>query len=121
MNRICQALCAAVFLAALVSSASSARAADPPATGPASAPVSADLLQGFANPPNSAKPRTWWHWTSGNVTKEGITKDLEWMNRVGIGGFQLVDVAFGSGQTVEPKIEFMSQPWLDAVRRSAVE
>ena len=35
------------------------------------------LEQGFRNPPDSAKPRTWWHWTGGNITKEGITKDLE--------------------------------------------
>src|ERR1019366_3942860 len=37
------------------------------------------LEQGFKNPPDAAKPRTWWHWTNGNITKEGITKDLEWM------------------------------------------
>ena len=41
----------------------------------------------------SARPRTWWHWTNSNVTKEGITKDLEWMKRVAkIGGMQLADV-----------------------------
>jgi len=59
------------------------------------------LEQGFKNPPDSAKPRTWWHWTNGNITKEGIGKDLEWMKRSGIGGMQLADVASGSGQTVE--------------------
>src|ERR1700733_81546 len=59
------------------------------------------LEQGFKNPPDSAKPRTWWHWTAGNITKEGITKDLEWMKRVGIGGMHLADVSAGSGQTVE--------------------
>src|SRR6185312_15797692 len=31
------------------------------------------LEAGFANPPDSAKPRVWWHWIGGNVTKEGIT------------------------------------------------
>jgi hypothetical protein len=31
-----------------------------------------ELLQGFQNPPDSAKPRVWWHWMSGNVTKDGI-------------------------------------------------
>ncbi len=36
------------------------------------------LLEGFQNPPDSAKPRVWWHWMSGNVTKEGIKADLEW-------------------------------------------
>lgn len=43
------------------------------------------LLRGFQNPPNSAKPRVWWHWMNGNIAKEGIRLDLEWMNRVGIG------------------------------------
>ena len=57
----------------------------------------------------------------GNVTTEGITKDLEWMKRVGIGGFQLCDVSSGGGQVVEKKIEFMSEPWLGAVRHSAAE
>jgi hypothetical protein len=53
---------------------------------------SGDILeQGFKNPPDSAKPRVWWHWTGGNVTREGITKDLEWMKRVGIGGAQAAD------------------------------
>jgi|WetSurMetagenome_2_1015567.scaffolds.fasta_scaffold00002_86 hypothetical protein len=79
------------------------------------------LEEGFKNPPESAKPRTWWHWTNSNVTKEGITKDLEWMSRSGIGGFQLGDVASGQGQTVEKKIVFGSDAWLDAVRHAAYE
>ena len=77
------------------------------------------LAQGFVNPPDSAKPRTWWHWTNGNVTEAGITKDLEWMKRVGIGGFQLVDVASGNGQVVEPKIHFATPEWYHAVTHSA--
>src|SRR5262245_1732836 len=79
------------------------------------------LEEGFRDPPDSAKPRTWWHWTNGNVTKEGITKDLEWMKRVGIGGMQLADVASGGGQSVERKILFGSPEWLDAVRHAASE
>src|ERR1035437_10233065 len=79
------------------------------------------LAQGFADPPDSAKPRTWWHWTNGNVTQSGITKDLEWMQRSGIGGFQLVDVAAGSGQTVEPKINFSTPEWYDSLRHSTEE
>jgi hypothetical protein len=77
------------------------------------------LSQGFVNPPDSAKPRTWWHWTNGNVTEAGITKDLEWMKRAGIGGFQLVDVAAGGGQSVEPKIHFGTPEWYHAVLHSA--
>src|SRR6185503_3361387 len=79
------------------------------------------LLQGFKNPPPAAWPRTWWHWTNSNVSKEGITKDLEWMKRVGIAGMQLADVSSGGGQTVTNKILFGSPEWLDAVKHSASE
>ena len=80
-----------------------------------------ELAKGFANPPDSAKPRTWWHWTNGNISEPGITRDLEWMQRSGIGGFQLVDVGFGAGQTVEPKIYFGTPEWYHALRHSAAE
>jgi len=86
------------------------------AQGPADA-----LAEGFASPPDSAKPRAWWHWTNGNVTKDGIRKDLEWMKRVGIGGMQLSDVGAGGGQTVEPKILFGHPEWFEAVRYAAEE
>ncbi len=79
------------------------------------------LKAGFMDPPAAAWPRTWWHWTNGNVTKEGITKDLEWMKRSGIAGFQLADVATGGGQQVENKVAFGSPEWLDAVRHTASE
>ncbi|MBN8459805.1 MAG: hypothetical protein J0M04_18400 [Verrucomicrobia bacterium] len=46
-----------------------------------------DALAGaFANPPESAKPQVYWQWINGNVTKEGITADLEAMHRVEING-----------------------------------
>ena len=65
------------FLSLLILTVSTALAADDP------------LAAGFRNPPESAKPHTWWHWMNGNVTKEGITADLEAMKRVGIGGAQI--------------------------------
>lgn len=79
------------------------------------------LFENFQTPPDSAKPRTWWHWTNGNVTEDGITKDLEWMKRAGIGGFQLADVAAGGGQTVDQKINFGTPEWYHAVRHAAEE
>jgi hypothetical protein len=85
-----------------------------------SAQAAGDSLQaGFENPPDSARPRTWWHWTMGNVTEDGITKDLEWMKRVGIGGSNLVDVNFGCCQEVQKKIYFGTPEWLAAVRHAA--
>src|SRR5580765_3381840 len=91
------------------------------ATGYAQTPVDA-LEQGFKNPPDSAKPRVWWHWTGGNVTKEGITKDLEWMKRVGIGGAHMADIGgAGGGQTIENPLTFFTPEWFDTVKHAAVE
>lgn len=79
------------------------------------------LAESFHHPPDAARPRTWWHWTQSNVTKAGITKDLEWMQRVGIGGFMLADVSAGGGQNVEARIPFGTPAWFDAVRHAAAE
>ncbi len=59
------------------------------------------LEQGFRQPPDSAKPRVWWHWMNGNISKEGIKLDLEWMHRVGLGGFQNFDAALATPQVVD--------------------
>ncbi len=75
-----------------------------------------DLLTTFQNPPNAARPRVWWHWMNGNVTKNGIQKDLEWMQRVGIGGFQNFDANLFTPQVVEKKLVFMTPEWKDAFK-----
>lgn len=74
------------------------------------------LLKGFQIPSNAAKPRVWWHWMNGNITKEGIQKDLEWMNRVGIGGFQNFDASLFTPVVVPKKIVFMTPEWKDAFK-----
>ncbi len=61
----------------------------------ASSPSQDPLARGFATPPLSARPHTWWHWLNGNVTKAGITADLEAMKQVGIGGAQMFTVDQG--------------------------
>ncbi len=60
------------------------------------------LEAGFQDPPNAARPRVWWHWMNGNITKEGIKLDLEWMQRVGIGGFQNFDASLFPDKVVGP-------------------
>ncbi len=74
------------------------------------------LLKNFIAPPNAAKPRVWWHWMNGNITKDGIKKDLLWMHRVGIGGFQNFDAALATPQIVEKRLTYMTPEWKDAFR-----
>ena len=84
--------------------------------------VSSDQLErGFKEPPESAKPRVWWHWMNGNVTKEGITADLEWMKRVGIAGMQMFDGSLGIPQFIEKRLVWMTPEWKDALRHAAAE
>ncbi len=77
-----------------------------------------DLESGFKSPPDSARPHTWWHWMNGNVTKEGITKDLEAMKRIGLGGFQ----AFSVTDKIPPgPVKYMSPEWLDMMGHAVHE
>ena len=78
----------------------------------------AALQKGFQTPPDAAKPRVWWHWMNGNITKEGITKDLEWMKRVGIGGFQNFDASLFTPNVTPKKLVFMTPDWKDAFKHT---
>jgi len=77
------------------------------------------LREGFANPPQSARPRVWWHWLGGNITKDGIAEDLDWMKRVGIGGVQNFDADLGTPQVVARRLAYMTPEWKDAFRFAA--
>lgn len=74
------------------------------------------LYRNFISPPRSSYPRVWWHWMNGNITKDGIEKDLKWMNRVGIGGFQNFDAAWSTPQIVKNRLAFMTPDWIDAFK-----
>lgn len=77
----------------------------------ASAVSAQDLKKGFQTPPQEARPRVWWHWMNGNITKDGIRKDIEWMHRVGIGGFHNFDAGMATPQVVEKRLTYMSPEW----------
>ena len=68
----------------------------------------------FSIPPNSARPRVYWYWQNGNITKEGLTKDLEWMHRAGVGGVETFDVAVTTPNVVSPRLVYMKPEWKDA-------
>jgi len=77
-----------------------------------------ELARSFATPPDSASPQTWWHWMNGNITKEGITADLESMRRLGIRGVEIFNVSEGIPDGSAP---YMSPQWLDLFRFAAAE
>jgi len=77
------------------------------------------LEAGFLNPPESAKVWSWWHWMNGNVSKEGITADLEAMKRVGIGG--LYNFHVGHQLPINGTVDFMSPQWWSLSKFAASE
>jgi hypothetical protein len=104
-----------VIASAIAATMAGSAAADAPAgTDPAKAATS--LESEFKDPPMSARPRVWWHWMNGNVTKDGIRKDMEWMSRIGIGGLQNFDAALNTPQVVEKRLRYMTPEWKDAFR-----
>ena len=69
------------------------------------------LQAGFENPPESARPRVWWHWMNGNISKEGIKLDLAWMHSVGIGGIDTIDASLATPQVVKQRVIYMTPEW----------
>ena len=93
---------------------------------PASAPNKPDasrgpvgtLEDGFRSPPMSARPRTWWHWLNGNISVDGIDKDLDWLASVGIGGIQNFDANLTTPQIVDKRLIYMQPDWKAAFRHA---
>ena len=68
-----------------------------------------ELADAFRTPPDSARPLTWWHWLDGNITREGITADLEAMQRIGLGGTYMFNAGVGMPQG---SARFLQPEWL---------
>jgi hypothetical protein len=56
---------------------------------------------------------------NGNVAKDGIQKDIDWMSRVGIGGLQNFDAELLTPQVVPNRLVYMTPEWKDAFRYAA--
>ena len=72
----------------------------------------------FAAPPQSAKPWVYWFWLNGNISREGITADLEAMHRVGIGGVLIMEV--DQGIPLGP-VPFAGPKWRELFKHMVAE
>ena len=80
--------------------------------------TTSQLETNFINPPKEAKPKTWMHAMSGNMTKAGLTKDLESMDEVGIGGLLLFNITQG---IPNGPIIYNSEKHHDMIKHTAIE
>lgn len=67
-------------------------------------------INNFASPPDEAYPWVYSFWMEGNITKEGITADIEGMKQAGIRGLLFMDGALGNPAGPQ---RFMSESWLE--------
>lgn len=87
-----------------------------------------DLASAFLNPPAAARPHVLWMWMGSNLSKDGITRDLEAMQEAGIGGatiYSLADTLIPWAAFIRksptPEIITYSDPWWELLRHAARE
>jgi len=84
-----------------------------------SAAATDPLADGFTNPPEQTKPWCYWYWISDNLSKEGITRDLEAMARVGIGEALIGNIY--EDKVPAGKIKVLSPEWWAMVEHAIRE
>jgi hypothetical protein len=73
------------------------------------------IEEDFRDPPVAARPYVWWHWMGPNVSKSGITKDLEAMKAAGLGGATIFNLSSAVQESHAPTL---NNPWPDQTYRS---
>ena len=96
------------------------------ASGTASGAVASVNARGladvFAQPPPAAQPGAYWYWLGGNVTREGITADLQAMHEVGIWNPMLFAIGKSGPDTlVQPPADALTPLWWALVEHAAAE
>ena len=82
----------------------------------------------FMSPPESAKPGVLWMWMGSNISKAGITKDLEALKQEGFNRTTMFSLADATtpwsdviGKSPTPGIISWTEPWWKLVRFAAEE
>lgn len=70
--------------------------------------AASDLPKDFVTPPDSARPGVYWYFMDGNLSRDGMTRDLESMKRAGIGHALFLEVNLGMPRG---PVTYMSEPW----------
>ena len=71
----------------------------------------AALAAGFVAPPDSVQTSVYWYWLSGNVSKEGVVKDLEAMKRAGINRAFIGNIGLGELATPYAPVKLFTDEW----------
>ena len=99
------------------------------AVGCTEQPKAIDELEAtFDNPPQSCGVSAWWHWLGANVSKAGITRDLESMQAAGLAGatiFNIQEMGWSLNEsfqsTLEPTMSYKNDKWWEMLEFAVAE
>ncbi len=96
-----------ILLLPLLASLAACRS-DTPAQ--ADRPISYEALAaGFQDPPASTRPWVYWYWISDHISREGITRDLEMMDSLGIGAALIGNIFLP--EVPRGRVPVLSEEW----------
>lgn len=83
----------------------------------------------FLSPPPEARPLVYWFWMGRNITKEGITGDLEALKKAGFGGGTMCNLGdqctpwpYEFLNSINPGMDpYLSSSWWELVRHASSE
>lgn len=73
------------------------------------------LQRVFSHPGDSVQTSVYWYWLSGNVTADGVRKDLEAMKRAGINRAFIGNIGLGDLHTPFTPVELFTPEWWDVM------
>ena len=88
------------------------------ATAPGAESPALSLEEAFLHPPGAARPWVYWFFMDGNLSREGITADLEAMRRAELGGAIIMEVNVGIPRGT---VDFMSPQWRALFKHAVAE
>ena len=91
------------------------------------AQINQSMEEQFKAPPANTRPTVWWRWYGRQISKQGITRDLEAMKKAGIGGFYHFQLKPGVPDilndidNVLPNVATLSKEWWELIQFSIKE
>jgi hypothetical protein len=76
------------------------------------------LAVAFVSPPDSCRPGVYWYFMDGNISREGMTADLEAMKAAGIASVLFLEVNVG---VPRGNVQFMSDEWISLFKHARSE
>ena len=80
--------------------------------------INDNIKDGFLNPPDSARPGVYWYFMDGNLSREGMTADLESMKKAGIGYALFLEVNVGVPRGKVERVHGHAGPQVEEVERT---